>query len=197
MVIPLTTGNRTASSSSALYDTAGRSSSQILPSSSILSTFLATALYGILPGSWASLTITVKNKETEARETFPLLLKNNFYEVNLSSLEAGEYDYTVSVSNEVLSASGSFTIIDFNVEQQFLNANVAKLERISIATGGKTFFIDNFEDIVTNFTTDNRYIPIQKSEQKVVPLIDWKYLLFLIVMLLAVEWFSRKYNGLI
>tara|TARA_R110000850_G_scaffold80862_1_gene173527 strand:- start:71272 stop:73302 length:2031 start_codon:yes stop_codon:yes gene_type:complete len=145
----------------------------------------------------ASLTITVKNKETEARETFPLLLKNNFYEVNLSSLEAGEYDYTVSVSNEVLSASGSFTIIDFNVEQQFLNANVAKLERISIATGGKTFFIDNFEDIVTNFTTDNRYIPIQKSEQKVVPLIDWKYLLFLIVMLLAVEWFSRKYNGLI
>lgn len=145
----------------------------------------------------ASLAITVKNTESEVTETFPLLLKNNFYEVNLSSLEAGEYDYTVSVTDEPLSASGSFTIIDFNVEEQFLNANINKLERLANVTGGNMYFSDNYEGIVSELINDNRYVPIQKSEQKIVPLIDWKYLLFLIVFLLAVEWFSRKYNGLI
>ncbi len=145
----------------------------------------------------ASLTITVKNKETEARETFPLLLKNNFYEVDLSNLNAGEYDYTVSVSDEALSASGSFTIVDFNVEQQFLNANINKLKRLGNATQGNTYFIDNYENIISDLINDNRFLPVQKSEQKIVPLIDWKYLLFLIIILLAIEWFSRKYNGLI
>jgi hypothetical protein len=31
----------------------------------------------------------------------------------------------------------------------------------------------------------------------VVPLIDWKYLLAIIALALAAEWFIRKYNGLI
>ena len=44
---------------------------------------------------------------------------------------------------------------------------------------------------------DERYLPIQKSSKNIVPLIDWKYLLFLIVLTLAIEWFLRKYNGLI
>ena len=44
---------------------------------------------------------------------------------------------------------------------------------------------------------DDRFVSVQKSEQKVVPLIDWKYLLALIAVLLSLEWFIRKYNGLI
>ena len=38
---------------------------------------------------------------------------------------------------------------------------------------------------------------IQKESKNVIPLIDWKYLLALIVMALASEWFIRKFNGLI
>ncbi|MFT5679087.1 MAG: hypothetical protein ACI9FY_001636, partial [Patiriisocius sp.] len=45
--------------------------------------------------------------------------------------------------------------------------------------------------------SDARFATIQKSEQKTVPLIDWKYLLGLIALTLALEWFIRKYNGLI
>jgi hypothetical protein len=48
-------------------------------------------------------------------------------------------------------------------------------------------------DVLLN---DNRYQQVQKREQKVVPLIDWKYLLGLIVLILSAEWFIRKYNGL-
>lgn len=145
----------------------------------------------------ASLTITVINSETDAQTVFPMLLKNNFYEVDLNSLPAGEYRYTVSVRDESVARSGSFTILDFNVEQQFLNANVAKLRRVAGNTGGDASFIGQSGSLITTLLEDDRYRAIQKAEQRVIPLIDWKYLLGLIAALLAIEWFIRKYNGLV
>lgn len=145
----------------------------------------------------ASLNISVKNTETEKQTVFPMLLRNNYYEVDLNNLLAGEYAFTVSVANEAISSSGSFTILDFNVEQQFLNANVLKLQRVAQNTNGKAYFTTQSDGLINALITDTNYQNIEKSEQKVVPLIDWKYLLALIVLALAAEWFIRKYNGLI
>jgi len=147
--------------------------------------------------SRASLSITVQNIETKKSFIFPMLLKNNFFEVDLNTLSSGEYKYTVSVSNETVARSGNFTILDFNIEQQFLNANVAKLERLATNARGTAYFENQVNGFITDMLEDNRFKQIQKSEQKVVPLIDWKYLLALIIISLTIEWFIRKYNGLI
>jgi len=145
----------------------------------------------------ASLTITVVNSESKEATVFPMLLRNNFYEVDLNSLPAGDYTYTVSVRDEAVARSGNFTILDFNVEKQFLNANVTKLQRIATNTNGRAYFITETKSLIDALLEDDRFQSIQKSEQKVVPLIDWKYLLALIVAALTIEWFIRKYNGLI
>src|SRR5690606_3059172 len=137
----------------------------------------------------ASLNITVKNTETEKQTTFPMLLRNNYFEVDLNSLSAGEYNYTVSVQNEVVSASGTFTILDLNVEQQFLNADVKKLNRIAENTNGKAYFTEQSDVLIQSLIENTNFQNIERSEQKVVPLIDWKYLLALIVLALAAEWF--------
>ena len=145
----------------------------------------------------ASLNISVKNQETKKQTVFPMLLRNNYYEVDLNSLPAGEYNYTVSVENEAVSGSGNFTILDFNVEQQFLNADVSKLRRVAQNTGGKAYFTGDTNALIQDLLDNTNFRNIERSELKVVPLIDWKYLLALIVLALAAEWFIRKYNGLI
>ena len=147
--------------------------------------------------SRAQLTIRLQNTETEEQTSFPMLLKSNFYEVDLNSLPAGNYNFTVSTSEEGIARSGSFTILEYNVEQQFLNANVTKLQRLATNTGGSAFFINSAENLISALVENDSYKPIQKTDQKVVPLIDWKYLLALIVLALSTEWFIRKYNGLI
>lgn len=144
-----------------------------------------------------SLSIRVTNKNNNTSTEFPMLLKNNFFEVDLNSLSEGEYQFTVSTSDQPVSRSGSFTILDFNVEQQFLNADVTKLNRVATNTNGKAYFISESELLITDLLNDDRFQQIQKSEQKITPLIDWKYLLGLIVLTLSIEWFIRKYNGLI
>ena len=141
--------------------------------------------------------ITVKDKETNISKEFPMLLKNNFFEVDLKDLAAGEYQFLVFAKDEAVSRSGSFTILDFNVEQQFLNADVTKLTRVATNTKGKAYFISESESLISELLEDDQFQKIQKREQKIVPLIDWKYLLALIVLTLSMEWFLRKYNGLI
>jgi len=139
------------------------------------------------------LNLTVKNKETDASQIFPFLLRNNQYEVNLSNLPAGDYTFIAKVEGEQLSKSGSFTIVDFEVEKQFLNANLSAFQQLS----DEIYFPNQFEEIKQQLLQSPEFKPIQKSKQEVSPLIDWVYLLAIIVFCLSSEWFLRKYYGLI
>lgn len=143
------------------------------------------------------LEIKIKNKETEETKTLPMLLKNNYFEVDLGSLSSGDYSFTVSVVGEAISREGSFTIIEYDVEQQFLNADVSKLNRVAQSADGKAYMIGDASSLIEDLLENNNYKNIQKAERKTIPLIEWKYLLGLIALFLTIEWFIRKYNGLI
>ncbi len=145
----------------------------------------------------ASLQIILKNKDEDTIREIPLLLNNGNYTVDLSGIEAGLYDFTIKNNSETVSASGNFQILDYNVEQQFLNADVEKLKTIADKSGGQHFFSEQSDLLINNLLGDKRYGTIQKSTKNIVPLVDWKYLLGLIALSLFVEWFIRKYNGLI
>ena len=145
----------------------------------------------------SNLEITLKNKETEAITTVPFVLNNANYEVDLSTLQAGDYTFTVNVSSENISKSGELKILDYNVEQQFLNADVDKLKALATSSNGKAYFIDQVSLLIPDLLADSRFAIVQKSVKKTVPLIDLKYLLALILLFLTAEWFIRKYNGLI
>ncbi|WP_111307104.1 VWA domain-containing protein [Confluentibacter sediminis] len=144
-----------------------------------------------------TLTITVKDKISNEEKSFPFILKNNNYQVDLSNLKPSEYTFKVFAKNENISQSGNFQILEYDVEQQFLNADVTKLERLATHSGGASYFINTTNSLVNDLLKDTRFVAIQKSNKNTVPLIDWKYLLFLIALTLAIEWFLRKYNGLI
>jgi hypothetical protein len=145
----------------------------------------------------ASLNFITKNKEDEIETILPFILKNNNYQADLSGFTPGQYDFTVRANNGEASYSGSFQILDYNVEQQFLNANVTKLQQLATNSQGSSYFIANTDNLASDLLKDIRYVTVQKTTKNVVPLIDFKYLLALIVLSLALEWFIRKYNGLI
>ena len=147
----------------------------------------------------ASLSVVLKNKDkdNESIREVPLLLNNGNYTVDLSGIKAGLYDFTVKHNSESVATSGSFQILDYNVEQQFLNADITKLKALAKTSEGESYFSEQSQLLMDNLLSDNRYVTIQKSTKNIVPLIDWKYLLGLIALSLFVEWFIRKYNGLI
>ncbi|MFD1061781.1 VWA domain-containing protein [Winogradskyella litorisediminis] len=145
----------------------------------------------------ANLQITFRNKDTDVSKTLPLLLKNASYSIDLSSIAPGDYVFTVKSNDEPVSASGTFKVLEYNVEQQFLNADVSKLQSIANSSGGKSYFIEKSSSLIDDLLNDKRFATIQKSKRNTIPLIDYKYLLGLIALALSLEWFIRKYKGLI
>ncbi len=145
----------------------------------------------------AALELRVKNKETGEQRQIPFLLNDRSFEVDLSSLSGGDYDFTVNVEGETLSRSGSFRILDFDVEKQFARANLEGLQHIAKQKGQDIYFLQDFERLKNDLLSSDSYATIQKSRKKDVSLIDWKYLLGIIVLALSAEWFLRKYYGLI
>ena len=144
----------------------------------------------------ASINIKVESKYTNTSVEVPMLLKDGYYEADLSNLPPGKYDFAATVTKGNLSRSGSFSILDFDAEKQFSSSNYAKLNRLAKNTGGKLYFPDQMDSLVKALETDPKFVPVQKSKQNVVPLIDFKFLLGIIIAALSLEWFIRKYNGL-
>mgnify|MGYP000113413227 CR=1 FL=1 len=145
----------------------------------------------------ARLNITLKEVDSGEETTLPFILKQNNYQIDLSHLSSGKYDFTVRANDAEVTKSGRIQILDYNVEQQFLNANVTKLRQLATNTLGTSYFIENTSTLINDLLEDSRFATIQKRIKNVVPLIDFKYLLALIVLSLTIEWFLRKYNGLI
>ncbi|WP_375235393.1 VWA domain-containing protein [Winogradskyella sp.] len=145
----------------------------------------------------SNLQITYVNEETNVSKTLPLLLNNTSYRIDLSGIEPGDYNFSIKSNDEPISSSGNFTILAYNVEQQFLNADVTKLQSVATSTNAKSYFIDEYNTIISELVSDERYATIQKSKRNRIPIIDWKYLLSLIALALSLEWCIRKYNGLI
>ncbi|NQX86805.1 MAG: DUF2304 domain-containing protein [Flavobacteriaceae bacterium] len=144
-----------------------------------------------------ALHIELKDSASGNVYNFPFVLKQNNYQVDLGSLPAADYDFTVVANNGKLRRSGSFSILEYHIEQQFLNADVTKLQTIATNSGGSAFFVNNYKGLSELLLNDSRFAIVQKSQINRVPLIDFKYVLALLILTLAIEWFLRKYNGLI
>jgi len=144
----------------------------------------------------ASINIKVTDKPTNKSIEVPMLLKEGYYEADLSNLSSGEYTFIATVAKDNLSRSGSFSILDFDAEKQFSSSDYGKMQRLANNTKGKLYFLGQVESLIKDLKVDPNYVPTQKSKQIVVPLIDFKFLLGIIIAALSLEWFIRKYNGL-
>lgn len=145
----------------------------------------------------ARLTIAVTNTKTKQTKNYDLLKGNNSYKVNLDGLKAGSYTFTVKELNSKTTYSSSFEILDFDIEKQFVNPDVEKLTQLATQTQGKAYFSDQVDVLIKTLLENEEYKVIEKNIVTKTPLIDWIWLLVLISILLATEWFVRKYNGLL
>jgi len=145
----------------------------------------------------ANLSIKVTNKSTKVSKTFDMLKSNNYYKANFNGIETGNYMFTVKENNSNTSYLGSFEVLDFDIEKQFVNPDYKKLSQLANQTNGFISMPNQIDKLIKYLIDNEDYKPIQKEIVNKKPLIDWVFLLILIVLTLTLEWFIRKYNGLL
>jgi hypothetical protein len=145
----------------------------------------------------ARLSATITNKNTKQTKKYDLLKATNAFKVNLDGLEAGQYNFNIKELNSNATYNGYFEIIDFDIEKQFVNPDLDKLKQLATHTNSKIFIPNQINLLVKSLLDDDNYKAIQKDVITKTPIIDWYWLLILIAISLAAEWFIRKYNGML
>jgi hypothetical protein len=129
--------------------------------------------------------------------TYPFALKNNYYQVQLTDLKPGIYHFSVYDKAKKITKSGSFSVLNYSMEQQNLTGNLDDLKQLAQNNNGKVFFSNQSKKLQAYFLNNNDYNTIQSVSIAKKDLIDWKLLLGIIILLLSLEWFLRKYKGFI
>ncbi|MBL7473551.1 vWA domain-containing protein [Robertkochia sediminum] len=144
-----------------------------------------------------NLEIRLSDQDDQSVEVIPMMAETRAYRANLNGLAPGDYRFEVTVTDQGISAKGQFTVLEYDVEKQFVNADVDRMNNLSERTGGAYATLDGLPDIVTGLLKDDTYMPVQKQKAEAVSLVEWPWLLLAICLLFGAEWIIRKYNGLI
>ena len=145
----------------------------------------------------ASLDIEISSPQIKTSINYPLVVVGDMYKVDLSGLKSGKYTYKIKTRDQQFSTSGQFEILEFNVEAQFFNSDYQQLLQLTSKTRGHVFLENEFDNLLDELLNNPNYKSVQRINKKTVPLINYKLLLLLIILSLALEWFIRKYKGLI
>ncbi|MBL7895160.1 MAG: hypothetical protein JNK50_07710 [Bacteroidia bacterium] len=131
--------------------------------------------------------------------TYTMSKTSNAYYLNSGLFPTGEYKYkaTVKVNNQVFSQSGSITVKAIVAEKTITVANHQLLHQLATSTGGKLFHKNETEKLKQELLNNETIKPITYSQKQLSDLIDLKWIFFLIIGLLTLEWFLRKRSGTI
>ena len=143
----------------------------------------------------ATLLFTLLNKNTNQKRTLPFSLSNASYQLNLSSLDPGKYEYIISVDGQNISKKGKFVVNDFFVEKQFTRANSDKLDLLAKKTKGELYFEDNYNLLLDRLVNDKKFEIQNRSIEIISNPINFRWIMILLIFLLSIEWLIRKYMG--
>lgn len=143
------------------------------------------------------LEITIKKADTAETRTIPLMQEDQGYRVNLDGLSPGNYEFTLSAPSQGLSTDGQFTVLEYNLEKQFVTTDTQRMRSLAERTGGQFLMIDSLPNLIVKLARNENLKPLQKRKQEQGGLVDWPWLLLAVCLLFGAEWFVRKYNGLI
>ncbi|MGK0413914.1 MAG: hypothetical protein ACJA1B_002131, partial [Polaribacter sp.] len=68
-------------------------------------------------------------------------------------------------------------------------------QKLADKTGGKLFFKNQENELIKELVENTSYYTVQKLSTKQKNLIDWQWIVFVVLGLLTAEWFLRKYFG--
>jgi len=142
----------------------------------------------------ASLTIT----DSDGKEySYTFNKTGNAYRLNAGILPVGNYTFEASVfyNGERLSYDGQFSVKPIQLESYETTANHNLLRLLSERYGGEVVYPEGIAGLADKIRAREAVKPVIYETAKTRPVIDLKWLFFLLLLLFALEWGLRRYFG--
>ena len=118
------------------------------------------------------------------------------YSLNLGTLLPDNYSFKVIVSGSDLIKTGVFNVQNIQIEDVNLIADYNFLKNLSSSNNGDIYLLDDINVLINDMllTGDKKIIKLTNKQFQI---IDLTWILFFLLFYIFIEWFIRKYNGLI
>ncbi len=135
--------------------------------------------------------------EKKQNFNFTMNKSGRAYHLDAGYFPAGQYTFkaTVKVNGETLSSEGVFYIQPIQIELNETTANHSLLKAMSNNTGGIVVAPTKLDDIKKLLLDNNKFKPTLYENKTTHPVINLKWIFGLLLLLLSLEWFLRKYFG--
>jgi len=137
-------------------------------------------------------------KDEEGKEyPYSFSVSGNAYRLAVASLQAGQYDYTAvtTYKGKEHKEGGRFTVKALQLEQLESVADHNLLYQLAKRTGGEIVYPDDLAAISDLLKNRKDISAISYQNEEVEDIINLKWIFFILITLLAVEWFIRKRGG--
>ena len=123
--------------------------------------------------------------------------KQTMYSLSAGQFPQGEYNYTaqVKVGDKIFTKSGIVVVKEIVSERMNTLANHQILYQLSKESGGKLFYKNQFAQLQKEILESATIKSITYTHKQLSDLVNLKWILAIIILLLSVEWFFRKRNG--
>ncbi|WP_162054377.1 vWA domain-containing protein [Pontibacter pamirensis] len=144
-------------------------------------------------GQNITLRITDEDDETKS---FNFANGENQAGVNIGTLQGGRYTYTASASinGQQQQDKGEFVVEELQLEALNAVADHNLLFQLASNTNSKLYYPSQLQQLEQDILSSDHKDVIYSSEE-LSDLVDLKWLFFLLLGFVCIEWFVRKFNG--
>jgi len=141
--------------------------------------------------------IKMQNSASEEYE-YTFDVKGSDYFLNAGHLPVGDYTFSanVDISGKSFNESGSFTITPVNFENLDLRANHNILYQLAAESGGRFYAPNQSEQLISDLPNNTALKATSYYQEMINEMLNLKWLFFVVLILLSVEWFLRKFWGI-
>ncbi len=142
--------------------------------------------------------VTLTVRDENGREyTWVMDKTEKAYRLDAGILPVGSYTFSARVQygGEMLTATGRFSVQPVQLEAFATTADHALLRRLAEEYGGQLLYPDQIDEIPALLEQSGKVKPVAYASTRTQGLLHHKWLFFLILGLLSLEWFLRRYFG--
>jgi hypothetical protein len=135
----------------------------------------------------------------QEKKNFPFTFSktDKAYTLKAGYLPVGDYTYnaSVKVGDKALSSAGIFSVSALQVESNETIANHSLLFSLAKDHGGAMVYPKNLNDLAKMIASRDDIKSVSYEHKQLKDLINLKWVFFLLLTLVSLEWFLRKRSG--
>lgn len=121
----------------------------------------------------------------------------NAYRLNAGRIPVGEYRYTASVmmGGKSYKKQGTIVVKPIQVEAVNTRTNIDLLRAMAESTGASLFMPNQLDELQQKIESQETITSRSYSQKQLRDLIHFRWIFFLLIIILSLEWFVRKRQG--